>query len=1033
MSPHGSWADKFNMSETKQGALGSVFISYSRKDKAFVKELNNALDNSGVQAWVDWEGIELASDWMETISTAIKDHDAFIFVISPDSLKSKVCIDELELGLKFNKKLIPILYREPTKTSKMHEKLAATNWVYLRKQDDFDATIPKLVESIQTDLEWVSQNTQLLGQAMEWENKNKNNSFLLGGTKLQDAEHWMANASGKENREILPLQAEYISTSRTIATRNQRRLTITMSLLVIAAIAFGVYAFIARGQAQQSERDAKASEAAAIESKNIADIERENALAQEKIAKENQIIAEEKTKLANAERSAAQAQILQTRAAELDASTLLAIKSYQGNEEFQAENLIRINASLLAIPVAQMSQDGAIWNIEWSPDFEYFVTGNNLDSSKTDSVAQACVYHSVDGQVVYCVSHDGDINDAIFSKDGKLLITASADKTVKFWNAADGEPVRVDGLVFDGSALDLDVSETVLAIAREDNYLTLYYLDKPNRSPVHVEQVDGVKVVNFSPSGDFLALGLQNGQVRFWQARNDFFFNGAKHPRSSYVVLDWSPDNLWLVSGGGDSKARLTKRDGTFQHEIGHQDWVEGVAFGPDPSWYATVSDDNKVRVIDTATGEEKFRMSHAHFAQRVIVSSDGQWIASTGYDKVVRIWDSVSGNQMLQIPLEANGSAISFNEKVDEIVVADENGNISIWDISILTSRIGYIEFTEFVREARFTPSGEYLIVNADDYNVWKIPAEDVGQILDGTKGDVILTANSLTYDTAISPDSNWVAVAELDTEDTQKNRGTLVSIDGETQYPLEHGGEVSGVAFTNDSQFVATSGADGLVWLWNMAGEKQFSLDNSEPIFSVAISPTNSLLFIGLHDKIKIWELSSKEQVAELKQTGDINTIAINSNGTLLATGSTENNIALWNIASDGTITQQKNLLELNGEPRALAFSPDSNWLAGGGFSGFAYLWDVNSAQEMARIPHGNNAVTSVSFSLDGTQLLTVSRKVVRIWDISAIPKIPKNDLIATACSHLVENLSHDDWAVYFIDEDYQPICPNLPISEN
>ncbi|HKJ39109.1 MAG TPA: hypothetical protein VJ972_10055, partial [Anaerolineales bacterium] len=81
---------------------------------------------------------------------------------------------------------------------------------------------------------------------------------------------------------------------------------------------------------------------------------------------------------------------------------------------------------------------------------------------------------------------------------------------------------------------------------------------------------------------------------------------------------------------------------------------------------------------------------------------------------------------------------------------------------------------------------------------------------------------------------------------------------------------------------------------------------------------------------------------------------------------------------------------------------------------------------------IPHGANSVTSVSFSLDSSQLLTVSRKVVRIWDISAIPKITKDELIATACSHLTENLSQDDWSVYFVDEDYQAICQNLPISE-
>src|ERR1041385_8723068 len=94
------------MAEPSQGANGRVFISYSRKDKPFVQKLNDALDHAGVQAWVDWEGIELASDWMKTISDAIQGNDAFLFIISPDSLKSRVCADELDLGLKLNKKLI---------------------------------------------------------------------------------------------------------------------------------------------------------------------------------------------------------------------------------------------------------------------------------------------------------------------------------------------------------------------------------------------------------------------------------------------------------------------------------------------------------------------------------------------------------------------------------------------------------------------------------------------------------------------------------------------------------------------------------------------------------------------------------------------------------------------------------------------------------------------------------------------------------------------------------------------------------------
>ena len=1007
------------MAEIKQGSQGSAFISYSRKDKAFVRKLNDALDNAGVQAWVDWEGIELASDWMQTITNAIQTHNAFIFVISPDSLKSKVCMDELELGLKFNKKLIPVLYIAPEKRQKMHKQLSATNWVYMRKEDNFKLTIPKLIDAIQTDLEWVSKHTQLLNQATEWEDKNKNNSFLLQGTQLEEAEKWTADAADKENRGILPIQAEFIRTSRGAADRRHRIALIGISTALIVSIALSVWALFA-------QNTAKKAEALAIKNQYAAATAQVAAEENQKKAEISQGIAEEKTIQANASKSAAQSQILQTRAGELDASTLLAIESYNVRQTFQAENLIRINTSLLAIPVSQTSQSGAIWNIEWSPDYQYFVTGNNLDSAKENAISEACVYQADNGQKVYCVQHDNDVNDAIFSKDGKILITASADKSVKFWNAEDGS--LLNELDFNGAALDLDVSESVVAIAREDNFLTLYYLNKPDLKPINAEQPDGVKTVEFSPNGDFLAFGLQNGQVRFWQARNNFFYKGPEHKKSSYVVLAWSPDSNWLLSGGGDSLAKITKRDGTFQYNVTHEDWVEGVAFGKDPSWFVTVSDDNKVRVINRTTNVELFRMSHTHFAQKVIVSSDGEWIASTGYDNVVRIWDSVAGIQIMEIPLEAHGSAIAFNQDASRLIAADEDGNISIWDISQLKIRSGYIEFKQFVREARFTPDGKSLIVNADDYNVWKLPADQINQITDGTDGKIILSTNSLTYNSAVSPDSQWVAVVELDTEDGQKNRGTLVSIDGRTQLPLEHGGEVTAVAFTNDNKLVATSGADGLIWFWDIQyGKKQFNLNNSETIHSMAVNPISSLIAAGLHDKIKVWDLSTKQQITELHQSGDIVTATFNQDGTILATGSSENTVILWKV--DGNIFSQiGDAINTNGYPRMLAFNPNGKWLAGGGSSGFAYLWNTESMQELARISHGKNPVTSVSFSPDGSQLLTVSRKVVRIWDISAIPLTPKDKLVDFACSHLVTNFSANEWSSYFEDQPYNLTCPSL-----
>jgi WD40 repeat protein len=250
----------------------------------------------------------------------------------------------------------------------------------------------------------------------------------------------------------------------------------------------------------------------------------------------------------------------------LDISTLLAIDSYQRVASFQAEDLIRTNSSKLAVPLKQMSQDGPIWNIEWSPDYQYFVTGNEHDPANPNAISQACVWRAGDGEKVYCIEHQDDVNDAVFTRDGKYLITASADKTVRFWDASTGKPDDSKTLTFEGVVNDLDVSDSILAIARDDGFLTVYYFNKPDLKPVSYQMASGVYEVKFSPDNNILAITLTNGDVKLWQTQRDFFYNGPKHSKSSYVVVAFSPDSNWLASGGGDSMARLTRRDGTVQY-----------------------------------------------------------------------------------------------------------------------------------------------------------------------------------------------------------------------------------------------------------------------------------------------------------------------------------------------------------------------------------------------------------------------------------------------------------------------------------
>lgn len=75
--------------------MTDVFVSYSRKDKPFVQRLHEAIVSKKREAWVDWEGIPLTADWWDEIQQAIEATDTLAFIISPDSVSSRVCNQEL--------------------------------------------------------------------------------------------------------------------------------------------------------------------------------------------------------------------------------------------------------------------------------------------------------------------------------------------------------------------------------------------------------------------------------------------------------------------------------------------------------------------------------------------------------------------------------------------------------------------------------------------------------------------------------------------------------------------------------------------------------------------------------------------------------------------------------------------------------------------------------------------------------------------------------------------------------------------------
>jgi WD40 repeat protein len=221
-----------------------AFISYGRADSlGFGRKLYERLREEGLNIWFDQNDIPLGVDFQNQIDDGIEKADNFLFIIAPHSINSPYCGKEIELAIRRNKRIIPLLHveeidrhlwqkRKPQGTDEeweaykakglhshfqnMHPAISKINWVYFREGiDDFDKSFTGLLELLNRHADYVEKHTQLLVKALDWERQQKQNRWLLVGDEKKQAEAWLKIHFNSEQPPCFPtdLHCEYITES----------------------------------------------------------------------------------------------------------------------------------------------------------------------------------------------------------------------------------------------------------------------------------------------------------------------------------------------------------------------------------------------------------------------------------------------------------------------------------------------------------------------------------------------------------------------------------------------------------------------------------------------------------------------------------------------------------------------------------------------------------------------------------------------------------------------------------------------------
>lgn len=241
-----------------------------------------------------------------------------------------------------------------------------------------------------------------------------------------------------------------------------------------------------------------------------------------------------------------------------------------------------------------------------------------------------------------------------------------------------------------------------------------------------------------SPNSRYLAAASRDGYLTVWEigAGDPLYlteiYSLEVHRKGANRVA-FSPDGMWLASGGNDALARVRRvQDGEEVAQIiGGSYAVSDLAFSQDGAWLAVVNS-NLIRLRVPESGVMGLTLQSEQPLFCLEFSPDGAWIAAGDSASRVVLWE-LQKDAVAQVVGEHTGRAgrvealvwqVDFNPPGDLLASAGGDGAVRIWGIAGREALAGLTGHTGAATSASFSPDGLWLATGdlGGNLRIWGI-----------------------------------------------------------------------------------------------------------------------------------------------------------------------------------------------------------------------------------------------------------------------------------------------------------------------
>ena len=888
-----------------------------------------------------------------------------------------------------------------------------------------------LIREWQRLREWLDESREdirlqrLLSNATnEWQEANRDPSFLLRGGRLIQFEEWAktstiaisqqecdylgASIAERERQEASERARQENELALERRAKQRARLIIAiLSVAFVGGILLSVFAF-SQSQAAQAQANFANTQV------GIVALAQQDALNQAATAVSAQGEAQAQANFANTQVAIA---ATARQDAVLQASTAV---SAQGEAQAQANfanTQVAIAATarqdaVLQASTAVSAQGEAQRQAQASQSLALAANASQLQTSNSAlALALALEANNVPNpslqaqRVLLSVVYDAPrrflnnsvgINDAVST--GALLYTANADGSISVWNMGGGEQEALlkDQRTEPIRALALSPNGALLASGSADGTITLW--DTATRQPIRVlsGHNGSVNSLAFNPANpNQLASGGSDATTLLWNVREGNVTRTlSSESRNAVNSLAYSPNGASLLIISDDAMRLFSFANNAFLEFESSPSRVRAGVFSPDGERILISGSANGgVPQLWDVARRRLLRNLPAHDApvNSVLFSPDGEQILSVSDDFTAILSDADTGDELRRFTAHNNRvtQAVFTGDGLGVFTVST-SGEIYQWDTTQASETRTFARQSNAVTSVGrvlYSPSGRYIISAVDDGSVliWEAEGDQAPQTR--SFGHTTIPQTRLVLSPEATDDNllaflgaTDVRLVNLTTGDTIRTfavdtartfvESIAVSPDGKTM-------AWAGGAFFRRSASEFTRA--GILTVWNVqTGAQRLALDDhnlrdtegnliegtNRAVTAVAISPDGRYLVSGAENGvIYLWDLINGARLREFIGHADrITHITFNTNGTQFLTSAADRVAIVWSLA-DGQILRR--FSGHRGAVNFAAFNADNTLVVTGAQDSRIIVWDVETGQSLQQFIGGDAPITSVVFS--------------------------------------------------------------------